>query len=99
MFLSVDFLLIYFIFEIVLIPTYVLIMGWGYQPERIRSRMYLLFYTVFCSLPLLVLILFLAEKFGEYNFVLFISFSYFSLWGSVVFIIGIMAFFSKIANV
>ncbi|CAB0028941.1 unnamed protein product [Trichogramma brassicae] len=37
-----------------LIPTLMLIIGWGYQPERIQAGIYLLFYTLFVSLPLLM---------------------------------------------
>nr|YP_010326864.1 NADH dehydrogenase subunit 4 [Condica capensis]UNP54120.1 NADH dehydrogenase subunit 4 [Condica capensis] len=44
----------YFFFEGSLIPTLLLIIGWGYQPERIQAGMYLLFYTLFVSLPLLI---------------------------------------------
>jgi NADH-ubiquinone oxidoreductase chain 4 len=34
-----------------------LILGWGYQPERVQAGIYLLFYTLLASLPLLVGIL------------------------------------------
>nr|WMQ78057.1 NADH dehydrogenase subunit 4 [Cymatophoropsis trimaculata] len=46
--------LFYLFFEGSLIPTLLLIIGWGYQPERIQAGMYLLFYTLFVSLPLLL---------------------------------------------
>nr|AVJ52491.1 NADH dehydrogenase subunit 4 [Homaemus proteus] len=52
---STDNLLIFYIsFESSLIPTLFLILGWGYQPERLLAGYYLLFYTLFASLPLLV---------------------------------------------
>nr|ACI02091.1 NADH dehydrogenase subunit 4 [Luehdorfia chinensis]ANW48036.1 NADH dehydrogenase subunit 4 [Luehdorfia chinensis] len=54
----------YFFFESSLIPTLLLIIGWGYQPERIQSGMYLLFYTLFASLPLLMGIFFIFNKFN-----------------------------------
>nr|UBI44009.1 NADH dehydrogenase subunit 4 [Eysarcoris montivagus] len=44
----------YLAFEMSLIPTLFLIFGWGYQPERISAGYYLLFYTLFASLPLLL---------------------------------------------
>nr|ALO76367.1 NADH deshydrogenase subunit 4 [Discolomatinae sp. GENSP01] len=44
----------YLFFEISLIPILFMILGWGYQPERIQAGMYLLFYTMFASLPLLM---------------------------------------------
>lgn len=47
----------YFFFEWSLIPIFLIIMGWGYQPERIKARLSLFFYTLFASLPLLLAIL------------------------------------------
>jgi len=44
----------YIFFESSLIPTLFLIFGWGYQPERLSAGFYLLFYTLFASLPLLL---------------------------------------------
>jgi len=46
----------YFLFEFSLVPITWLILGWGYQPERIPAAYALLLYTVTCSLPLLILI-------------------------------------------
>nr|YP_009503736.1 NADH dehydrogenase subunit 4 [Lasioderma serricorne]AWY13621.1 NADH dehydrogenase subunit 4 [Lasioderma serricorne] len=57
-FISMNFFLFYVFFEISLIPTLMLIMGWGYQPERIQASIYLLFYTMLGSLPMLFSILF-----------------------------------------
>lgn len=53
-FSSLDYLTFYIFFESSLIPTMVLILGWGYQPERLQAGVYMLFYTLFASLPLLV---------------------------------------------
>lgn len=49
-----DYLIFYVCFERSLIPTFILILGWGYQPERLQAGVYMLFYTLFASLPLLV---------------------------------------------
>jgi NADH-ubiquinone oxidoreductase chain 4 len=57
--LSLNNLLFYFYFEASLIPTFLLILGWGNQPERLQSGLYLLFYTLTASLPLLAIILIL----------------------------------------
>nr|AEE64785.1 NADH dehydrogenase subunit 4 [Upogebia major] len=56
-FSSMDYLLFYISFESSLIPTLILILGWGYQPERVEAGIYMLFYTLFASLPLLVSLL------------------------------------------
>nr|NP_976147.1 NADH dehydrogenase subunit 4 [Tricholepidion gertschi]AAO40220.1 NADH dehydrogenase subunit 4 [Tricholepidion gertschi] len=53
-FSSMDLFLFYLFFEGSLIPTLFLILGWGYQPERIQAGVYLLFYTLLASLPLLI---------------------------------------------
>nr|UFZ13250.1 NADH dehydrogenase subunit 4 [Platychauliodes sp.] len=49
----------YLFFESSLIPTFFLILGWGYQPERMQAGMYLLFYTLFASLPMLISIMYI----------------------------------------
>jgi NADH-ubiquinone oxidoreductase chain 4 len=36
-------------------------LGCGYQPERVQAGIYLLFYTLLASLPLLVGILFIIK--------------------------------------
>lgn len=43
----------YFWFEVSLIPIFVIVLGWGYQPERLFAGKVLFLYTVFGSLPLL----------------------------------------------
>nr|YP_009250683.1 NADH dehydrogenase subunit 4 [Heterotermes tenuior]AMX23012.1 NADH dehydrogenase subunit 4 [Heterotermes tenuior] len=64
-FSSVGLLSFYIFFESSLIPTLFLILGWGYQPERIQAGVYLLFYTLLASLPLLVGILFIYGSTGS----------------------------------
>nr|QUT09635.1 NADH dehydrogenase subunit 4 [Tenuilapotamon latilum kaiyangense] len=56
-FSSISYLIFYISFEASLIPTLILILGWGYQPERIQAGIYMLFYTLTLSLPLLVCLL------------------------------------------
>nr|AVN67695.1 NADH dehydrogenase subunit 4 [Blatta orientalis] len=51
---SISMFSFYLFFEGSLIPTLFLILGWGYQPERLQAGIYLLFYTLLASLPLLV---------------------------------------------
>jgi NADH-ubiquinone oxidoreductase chain 4 len=45
--------LFFILFEGVLFPTLLLIVGWGYQPERLQAVVYMVIYTVIGSLPLL----------------------------------------------
>nr|YP_009443856.1 NADH dehydrogenase subunit 4 [Prionoglaris stygia]ATU07077.1 NADH dehydrogenase subunit 4 [Prionoglaris stygia] len=53
---SLNLFTFYLYFESSLIPILFMIMGWGYQPERLQAGMYMLFYTLFLSLPLLFMI-------------------------------------------
>jgi len=52
-----DLLYFYFFFECSLIPTLIIIVGWGYQPERLQAGLYFIFYTLTASLPLLFILL------------------------------------------
>nr|UPL65826.1 NADH dehydrogenase subunit 4 [Alloeorhynchus sp.] len=72
----------YIAFESSLIPTLLLIFGWGYQPERMSAGFYLLFYTLFGSLPLLISLFYIKNESGtlfyslievEWNFYLYLS--------------------------
>lgn len=60
-FRSISLFIFYLFFERRLIPTLLLILGWGYQPERLQAGIYLLFYTLLASLPLLVGIFYLIN--------------------------------------
>nr|YP_010397533.1 NADH dehydrogenase subunit 4 [Boreoheptagyia alulasetosa]UQJ73442.1 NADH dehydrogenase subunit 4 [Boreoheptagyia alulasetosa] len=73
--------LFYLFFESSLIPTLFLILGWGYQPERLQAGMYLLFYTLLASLPLLIAIFFMFNYTNSMNMFLLMNHSvYFSLF-------------------
>jgi len=55
--LSSRFIRFYICFEVSLIPLMWIIVGWGYQRERIQATFYLFIYTMVGSLPLLFVIL------------------------------------------
>nr|QTJ29939.1 NADH dehydrogenase subunit 4 [Graphium mullah chungianus] len=82
----------YLFFEGSLIPTLLLIMGWGYQPERIQAGLYLLFYTLFASLPMLMGIFFI---FYEYNYMIMYYFKFFSMNFYLLYLSMILAFLVK----
>nr|YP_010981212.1 NADH dehydrogenase subunit 4 [Lispe neimongola]WOE90342.1 NADH dehydrogenase subunit 4 [Lispe neimongola] len=69
-FMSMNLFLFYFFFESSLIPTLFLILGWGYQPERLQAGVYLLFYTLLVSLPLLIGIFYLYNNVFSMNYYL-----------------------------
>jgi len=53
-----------------LLPIFFLVLGWGYQPERLVSALYILFYTLAASLPLLTLIVLLIKDLGSSSYAL-----------------------------
>lgn len=67
-FLVNSLVLFYLFFESTLIPTMLLILGWGYQPERLQAFVYFLFYTFLSSLPLLFLVASLGINLGMFNY-------------------------------
>nr|YP_009179665.1 NADH dehydrogenase subunit 4 [Calliphora vomitoria]YP_010022740.1 NADH dehydrogenase subunit 4 [Calliphora uralensis]ALK60704.1 NADH dehydrogenase subunit 4 [Calliphora vomitoria]QLY90066.1 NADH dehydrogenase subunit 4 [Calliphora vomitoria]QOP39588.1 NADH dehydrogenase subunit 4 [Calliphora uralensis] len=91
-FSSMSLFMFYLFFESSLIPTLFLILGWGYQPERLQAGVYLLFYTLLVSLPMLVGIFYLYKSTGTLNFYLLNNymFNYEILYFSLV-----MAFLVK----
>lgn len=55
----------YIFFELSLIPTLILILSWGYQPERLQAGIYIIIYTIIASLPLLLLLIYSAIEIGH----------------------------------
>nr|ULD67128.1 NADH dehydrogenase subunit 4 [Trochus sp. n. CL-2022] len=92
----------YFFFEASLIPTLMVILGWGYQPERLQAGMYMMIYTVAASLPLLLMILWAVSELSFsnmlYNFTLHslcLDSDYFWGW-NLLLVIALMAFLVKL---
>lgn len=56
-FSSSSFVSFYFFFESSLLPITLIILGWGYQPERLTAASALILYTILASLPLLLILL------------------------------------------
>nr|YP_010895062.1 NADH dehydrogenase subunit 4 [Criorhina nigriventris]WJW73588.1 NADH dehydrogenase subunit 4 [Criorhina nigriventris] len=75
-FSSMNLFMFYLFFESSLIPTLFLILGWGYQPERLQAGMYLLFYTLLVSLPMLIAIFYLYNNLNTMNFYMMNNFSF-----------------------
>uniref|UniRef100_A0AAU7NII9 NADH-ubiquinone oxidoreductase chain 4 n=1 Tax=Salassa olivacea TaxID=3073723 RepID=A0AAU7NII9_9NEOP len=76
----------YLFFEGSLIPTLLLIVGWGYQPERIQAGMYLMFYTLFASLPLFLGIFYIFNSMNSFMiyFLKFSSMNFYLLYLSMI---------------
>nr|QWQ55620.1 NADH dehydrogenase subunit 4 [Ruidocollaris sinensis] len=82
----------YLFFEGSLIPTLLLILGWGYQPERLQAGFYLLFYTLLASLPLLVSLFYIYKLYGSLSINLLKNYDLLSLY---MYLALIMAFLVK----
>nr|APX39269.1 NADH dehydrogenase subunit 4 [Psylliodes affinis] len=94
-FSSMNLFIFYLFFEISLIPTLILIIGWGYQPERLEAGIYLLFYTMLMSLPMLLMIFYLY-KISSLNFMFLsynLNYTYMYMCMNFVFFIKIPMFF------
>nr|QTZ20272.1 NADH dehydrogenase subunit 4 [Spodoptera picta] len=91
-FSTMNMFMFYFFFEGSLIPTLLLIIGWGYQPERIQAGMYLLFYTLFVSLPLLIGIFYMNN---EMNCMIIYFLKFFNMNMYMLYISMILAFLVK----
>nr|AYW52267.1 NADH dehydrogenase subunit 4 [Cassidinae sp. ACP-2018] len=90
-FCSLNLFIFYLFFEISLIPLLFIIMGWGYQPERLMAGMYMMFYTLLFSLPMMVGVF--------YVYIMFSSLNYFELGfvqEKAIFILINLVFFVKI---
>ena len=47
----------FIIFELSIIPIFLVITGWGYQPEKIRAAYALFFFTAVSASPLLIILI------------------------------------------
>nr|YP_010273935.1 NADH dehydrogenase subunit 4 [Bulinus truncatus]QYJ56638.1 NADH dehydrogenase subunit 4 [Bulinus truncatus] len=75
-FSSENSMIFYIFFEASLIPTLLLVVSWGYQPERLQAGTYMMIYTVTASLPLLFLMMFRCKSEGTMMFMLFNMLNY-----------------------
>nr|AGQ50324.1 NADH dehydrogenase subunit 4 [Conostigmus sp. MM-2013] len=53
-FISLNLFMFYLFFELSLIPMFFLVLGWGYQYDRLEAGFYMFIYTFMFSLPLLM---------------------------------------------
>nr|YP_010875352.1 NADH dehydrogenase subunit 4 [Nycteribia allotopa]WGW15006.1 NADH dehydrogenase subunit 4 [Nycteribia allotopa] len=91
-FMSMSLMKFYLFFEGSLIPTLFLILGWGYQSERVQAGMYLLFYTLIMSMPMLFGIMYL---YNNYKILDFYILSFMNINSSLLYFSLILAFLVK----
>lgn len=73
-----------------------LILGWGYQVERIRASFYLFIYTLVGSFPLLVVLLFLKIVGRRASWVFYCSYNLGEFNKRVVILVVFFSFFIKL---
>nr|YP_010952653.1 NADH dehydrogenase subunit 4 [Empoascanara falcata]YP_010952900.1 NADH dehydrogenase subunit 4 [Empoascanara quarta]WMQ52343.1 NADH dehydrogenase subunit 4 [Empoascanara quarta]WMQ53073.1 NADH dehydrogenase subunit 4 [Empoascanara falcata] len=91
-FCCLNMFMMYVFFELSLIPLMILIFGWGYQPERLIAGLYLFFYTLVASLPLLVLLIYFYMS----NYTLFFDMKYNFVNSFIVHLFLVFAFLVKL---
>lgn len=52
----------FILFEFVVVPIFIIILGWGYRGNRIQAAFYIFLYTILSSLPFLLGILFFMRE-------------------------------------
>nr|ALO70753.1 NADH deshydrogenase subunit 4 [Neophonus bruchi] len=95
-FSSLNLFIFYLFFEMSLIPTLILIMGWGYQPERLQAGIYLLFYTLMASFPMMISMFYYDNLFNTLNFFFIVenmNLVYFYFCLNMVFFVKIPMYF------
>nr|YP_009675555.1 NADH dehydrogenase subunit 4 [Glyptelasma annandalei]QDD68295.1 NADH dehydrogenase subunit 4 [Glyptelasma annandalei] len=94
-FSTLDMLSFYIFFEGSLIPIYILIMGWGYQPERLQAGIYLFLYTIMASLPLLISLILMSKTLSGFS-MCFLKNSFSFINPGIWFIFSMLAFLVKL---
>lgn len=61
---------LYITFELSVIPIFIIIIGWGYQRERLEASLRLIFYTLTASMPLLAILLWLTNNWSWSSFLI-----------------------------
>ena len=95
-FFTSSFLNLYIYFEFSILPIFLLIIGWGYQTERVRASLALIFYTVSASMPLLIVVIFYSFEINiiSINQLIFNSTWNYRSW--IIFLAVILAFLVKL---
>ena len=89
-FVSMDLLLFYIFFEVILIPIFLVISVWGARNQRFRASYYFFFYTLFGSLFMFISIFKIYYECGCTSFYLLISnSSEYQIWIFVSFFLSL----------
>nr|UYG49047.1 NADH dehydrogenase subunit 4 [Abscondita chinensis] len=94
-FCSMNMFVFYLFFEMSLIPSLFLILGWGYQPERIQAGLYMFMYTLFGSFPMMISLFYLYQyNLGlDFFYILNINSLYLYICTIIVFLVKMPMYF------
>nr|AZL93124.1 NADH dehydrogenase subunit 4 [Belyta sp. ZJUH_2016005] len=96
-FLFMNYLMFYIFFESSMIPTLLLIIGWGGQPERVMAGYYMFIYMMFSSLPMLIIMFMLKNNFISMNYLILMNqYIYYKFFSFLFYFFMIFAFLVKL---
>nr|YP_009735096.1 NADH dehydrogenase subunit 4 [Acropyga goeldii]QBG38572.1 NADH dehydrogenase subunit 4 [Acropyga goeldii] len=95
-FISLNLLMFYLMFELSLIPMFIMIVYWGMNYERLIAAYYLLLYTMFISLPLLIYLIKLMKFYGSFDLIMLMIDKINFNMGGWDYIILFLAFYIKL---
>ena len=95
-FTSNNLITFYVMFESTLLPTVLLILVWGYQPERLNAGIFIVIYIVVRSLPLLIIIVSTFSNHYSYSIFNTINPYYISGFENILIIFLLLAFIVKL---
>lgn len=72
----------FIIFEGSLVPIFFILLLWGYQPERLQARLFIILYTILGSLPLLGILVYFGQRARVFSWT---PFFLLKPWDAVVF--------------
>nr|YP_010934915.1 NADH dehydrogenase subunit 4 [Lamennaisia ambigua]WKV28906.1 NADH dehydrogenase subunit 4 [Lamennaisia ambigua] len=95
-FFSINLFSFYLFFEFSLVPIFMVIMGWGYQPERLKASFYMIFYTMFFSLPFLMFLLLIFLNLNSLDMMMFNKLMLSKFWYLLIYLFFFMIFLVKL---
>jgi len=67
-FIRHNLLMFYIFFEFSFLFIFLIVLGWGYRPERLQASMYIIFYTLLVSLPFLIGLFIIINLYTSLNY-------------------------------
>nr|UZT67532.1 NADH dehydrogenase subunit 4 [Figites sp. ZJUH 20220010] len=91
---SINYFMFYLFFEVSMIPTLFLIIGWGKQFERIEAGIYMILYTLTASLPMMIILFKIYVTMNSLNMIMLNNMNIINNFYSYIYLI--LAFLVKL---